>query len=61
MKAMVIEIKLSIEEYLQKIRPYLKDVMNDIKNLIGRKFNWQYQLILFLVKAMVTCNAFKEW
>ena len=36
---MVIEIKLSIEEYLQKIRPYLKDVMNDIKNLIGRKFN----------------------
>ena len=32
---------LSFEEYLNKIRPYLKDIINNLKNLIHRKFNKQ--------------------
>ena len=30
---------LSIEEYLNKIRPYLKDIVNNPKNLTYGKFN----------------------
>ena len=31
-KAMELEIKtLSVEEYLNKIRPYLKDIINNLK------------------------------
>ena len=30
---------LSIEEYLNKIRPYLKDIVNNLKNLTYGKFN----------------------
>ena len=30
-KTMEIEIKLSIEEYFDRIRPCLKDILNDIK------------------------------
>ena len=30
-KVTVTEIKLSVEEYLDKIRPYLKDIINDLK------------------------------
>ena len=30
---------LLIEEYLNKNRPYLKDIINDLKNLIRGKFN----------------------
>ena len=32
---------LSFEEYLNKIRSYLKDIINNLKNLIHRKFNKQ--------------------
>ena len=38
MKATVIEIKkISVEEYLNKIRPYLKDIMNNLKKSDARK------------------------
>ena len=30
---------LPVEEYLNKIRPYLKDIINDLQNLIHGKFN----------------------
>ena len=30
---------LSIEEYLNKIRPYFKDIINDLQKLILEKFN----------------------
>ena len=30
---------LSVEEYLDKIRPYLKGIMNNLKNLTRGKFN----------------------
>ena len=30
---------LSVEEYINKIRPYLKDIINDVKNLTNEKFN----------------------
>ena len=30
---------LSVEEYLNKIRPYLKDIINNLKNLTHEKFN----------------------
>ena len=36
---MEMEKTLSIEEYLNKIRTYLKDAINDLKNLICEKFN----------------------
>ena len=32
---------LLIEEYLNKFRPYLKDVINDLKNMIHGKLNQQ--------------------
>ena len=39
MKVMVIEIKkLSIEEYLNKIKPYLEDIITDLQNLTLEKF-----------------------
>ena len=31
MKVTVIEITLSVEEYLDKISPYLKDIINNLK------------------------------
>ena len=30
---------LSVEEFLNKIRPYIKDVINNLKNLTRGKFN----------------------
>ena len=30
---------LSVEEYLNEIRPYLKDIINNLKNLTDEKFN----------------------
>ena len=30
---------LSVEEYLNEIRPYLKDIINNLKNLTDDKFN----------------------
>ena len=30
---------LSINEYLDEIKPYLKDIINNLKNLIHGKFN----------------------
>ena len=30
---------LSIEEYLNKIRPHLKDIINNLKNLTNVSFN----------------------
>ena len=30
---------LSVEEYVNKIRPYLRDLVNDFNNLIHGKFN----------------------
>ena len=30
---------LSVEQYINKIRPYLKDIINDVKNLTNEKFN----------------------
>ena len=39
MKVMVIEIKkLSTEEYLNKIKPYLEDIIIDLQNLTLEKF-----------------------
>ena len=34
--------KLSVEEYLDKIRPYLKNIINDIKN----PDSWKIQLTI---------------
>ena len=34
---MVTEVKLSVEEYLNKIRPYLKDIINYLKKSDTRK------------------------
>ena len=31
--------RLSVEEYLNKVRPYLKDLINNVKNLTHGKFN----------------------
>ena len=31
--------RLSVEEFLYKIRPYLIDIINDLKNMIHGKFN----------------------
>ena len=43
MKATVIEIKkISVEEYLNKIRPYLKDIMNNLK----KSDMWKIQLAI---------------
>ena len=42
MKVSLIEIKKqSAEEYLNNIRPYLKDIINNLKNLRRGKFNQQ--------------------
>ena len=30
---------LSVEEYLNKIRPYLQEIINNLKNVIRGKFN----------------------
>ena len=30
---------LSVEEYLSKFRPYLRDIINNLKKLTHRKFN----------------------
>ena len=39
MKVMVIEIKkLSLEEYLNKVKPYLEDIIIDLQNLMLEKF-----------------------
>ena len=32
---------LSVKEYLNKIRPYLKDIINNLSDVIHRKFNQQ--------------------
>ena len=42
MKVMVIEIKLSIKEYLDKIKPYLKAIINNFKNYD----TWEIQLTI---------------
>ena len=44
MKVTVIEIKqtLSAEEYLNKIRPYLKDIINNVK----KSDTWEIQLTI---------------
>ena len=43
MKITVIEIKtISVEEYLNKIRPYLKDIINNLK----KSDTWKIQLTL---------------
>ena len=44
MKVTVIEIKqtLSAEEYLNKIRPYLKDIINNVK----KSDTWKIQLTI---------------
>ena len=40
MKVMVIKnIHLSLDEYLNKIKPYLKDIIIILKALIHRKFS----------------------
>ena len=39
MKVIVIEIKTYHLEYLNKIKPYLMDIIIDFKNLIHEKFN----------------------
>ena len=49
MKVTVAEIKkLSVKEYLDKIIPYLKDIIFDLQNLAHGKFSEQYQLTLLL-------------
>ena len=39
-KVKVIERKLSVKKYVQKIRPYIKDIKNNLKNSI------EYRIIL---------------
>ena len=39
---------LLVEEYLNKITPYLKDIINNLKKSHG-KFNSQQQITLFLL------------
>ena len=38
----MIEITLSVEEYLNKIRPYLKDIINNLK----KSDTWKIQLTI---------------
>ena len=45
MKVMKIEIKHSIKEYLNKIRPYWKDVKNDHK----KSDTWKIQLTIAII------------
>ena len=53
---------LSIEEYLNKIRQYIKDIIHDLVKSDTWKFQLTKQLILFLWrKWWRACNAFKEW
>ena len=42
MKVTVIEIKLSVVEYLNKTRPYLKDIINDLK----KSDTWKNQVAI---------------
>ena len=35
--------KLSIKDYLDKIKPYLKKIILDLQKQMRRKFNQQYQ------------------
>ena len=42
MKVTVIEIKHSAEEYLNEIRPYLEDIINDLK----KPDTWKIQLTI---------------
>ena len=45
---------LSVEEYLNKIRPYLKDIINNLKKSGPWKIQLQQQKsILFLLKMMI--------
>ena len=55
MKPMVIKQyeTISVQEYLNKIRPYLKDMINNLKNMTHKKFNQQYQITLFLPQIMM--------
>ena len=42
MKVTVIVITLSVEEYLNEIRPYLKNIMNNLE----KSDTWKIQLII---------------
>ena len=52
---------LSIKGFLEEIRPYLKDIINDIKKADTWKNQLTIALVLFLRKTMMKSNAFKEW
>ena len=44
---------LSVEEYLNKVRPYLKDILNNLKKNVTRgKFVQQQQITSFLPLTM---------
>ena len=48
--------KLSVEEYLDKIRPYLKNIINDIKN----PDSWKIQLTITINFISPTDDNDKE-
>ena len=51
----------SIEQYLEKIRPYLSSMIDELKNQINGKFNWKWILTLDHCKTMMINNAFEKW
>ena len=51
MKVKVIEIK-HLEKYLNKIKPYLKDIINNLTTSDKWKIKKKQQLILFLLKTI---------
>ena len=57
-KVNVIEKKtLSVQEYLNKIRPYLKDIINNHK----KSDTWKIQLTIANKLIWKACDAFKKW
>ena len=40
---------LSVEEYLNKIRPYLKDIINDLKKF----HSWKIQLMITIILCVL--------
>ena len=43
----------SIKEYLDEIKPYLRDIIVNLKNLVHGKFSLQQQLTLALLKTVM--------
>ena len=52
---------LSVKEYLNKTRPYLKDIINHKKSGTEKSINNSKQFYFFCRQWWTACNAFKKW